>query len=236
MLVLCFTVLFFIRVTASPTQNSHCYPPVDPALAQYMVGYGSLMQSDSKSATYKETGDNLPIILSGFQRGWFVRGGSSQQTFLGVIKNKEKHLNAVLFKLPSFASIAYYDQREKHYCRVLVSPSAIQALSPFKTPTGQVWIYVPKQAMFAMPSSKYPIMQSYVDVFLYGCLEIQKKYHLKNFAAQCISTTSGWSSFWINDRLHPVRVLLYDPDYLQIDELLVNHLQGDNFPFRESIF
>jgi hypothetical protein len=67
-------------------------------------------------------------------------------------------------------------------------------------PHGQFWIYVTPASMLAAPSRNYPILQSYVDIFLSGCLAVQKQYGLKNFATHCIDTTHNWSSHWINDQ------------------------------------
>ena len=62
--------------------------------------------------------------------------------------------------------------------------------------------------------------QSYVDIFLAGCLEIEEKYHLKNFAASCVNTTGDWSLHWVNDRIYPRRPTVYQAKALVIDALL----------------
>lgn len=52
-------------------------------------------------------------------------------------------------------------------------------------PKVNIWVYVPRKRM--MPTVDHPIVQTYVDTILRGCLEISEE-----FAAQFLSTTTGW--------------------------------------------
>ena len=45
-----------------------CHPEVDPSKPQYVVGYGSLMETASKRMTEPDAGTNLPVSVTGFQR------------------------------------------------------------------------------------------------------------------------------------------------------------------------
>jgi len=65
-------------------------------------------------------------------------------------------------------------------------------------------------------------VQSYVDIFITGCLEMQERVTESgfNFVDQCILTTSGWSKHWVNDRLYPRRPFMYQKRVLEIDEPL----------------
>ena len=65
------------------------------------------------------------------------------------------------------------------------------------------------------PSAKYPILQSYVDVCLSGCLE-----HGEEFAREFIETTFLWSPFWLNERELARRPWVHESHYVQIDKLL----------------
>ncbi len=201
-------------------------PPSNPSLTQYLIGYGSLMQDRSKNKTYSNTGPNIPVLLSHFKRGWITEGTrvGFSITFLGAIEDKKSRFNAVVFKLPSSSVLADYDQRESRYCRVLVSPNLIQMLDQHPKFDGQIWIYVSQPIYIKLPSARYPIVQSYVDIFLSGCLEIEKKYHLENFADQCIETTHYWSSHWVNDRIYPRRPFVHQPNAFEIDKLIKKKL------------
>jgi hypothetical protein len=203
-----------------------CHPAVDSQVAQYIVGYGSLLQTESKQQTYFNTGENIPVVVKGYQRGWLAQGttGGLGATFLGVTANKKASFNGVIFKLLKPASISRYDDREKMYCRVEIAAANISSVN-FKTlPQGQYWIYIPIAQIQIKPSEKYPIIQSYVDNFIGGCLEIQEKYLFKNFAKECITTTEYWSDYWINDRIYPRRPFVYQPKAGKIDQLLKDNL------------
>jgi hypothetical protein len=80
-------------------------------------------------------------------------------------------------------------------------------------PSGQIWIYVNKPASLAPPDAEHPITQSYVDIFITGCLELQPRVSDPglDLVEQCVRTTSGWSKHWVNDRLQPRRPYIHQP-------------------------
>ena len=94
----------------------------------------------------------------------------------------------------------------------------------FELAGGQAWIYVNGPDSIAPPSPRYPIVQSYVDIFVSGCLEQEERFALGGFARQCLATTAGWSEHWINDRLYPRRPFIHQPRAHQIDVLLSQQL------------
>ena len=63
-----------------------CRPPVDTSSAQYIIGYGSLMEEKSKNEDAKNVGANFPIYITGFERGWVEHGTDPRfgTTYLGV--------------------------------------------------------------------------------------------------------------------------------------------------------
>lgn len=61
------------------------------------------------------------------------------------------------------------------------------------------------------PGKGHPITQSYVDIFLGGCLDVSEAYGIEEFALECIRTTKGWSKYWINDRIMPRRPFEHQP-------------------------
>ena len=218
-------VLFLLLILFQPAYGSDdcaCHPPVNSHSQQYIIAYGSLMESNSKKATDNRSGENKPVWVEHYQRGWFSKGLSDgfSTTYLGVIKSKHARFNGTIFNLTTANSFKNYDTREKYYCRVLVAPRDIHLLTGKKLPPGQFWIYELKPELLAPPSDRYPIVESYVDIFLAGCLQIEEKYHLRNFAAACVNTTSDWSSHWVNDRIYPRRPSMYQPRALTIDTLL----------------
>jgi len=199
-----------------------CHPEVDFAAKQYIVGYGSLMQEASRKRTAPDAGHGHPLRLTGFKRLWNARGSAVgfRPTFLGVAQDKDSELVAVVYQVRDDAEVAATDRREGLYCRVKVTPEQVTLLDGSKTPDGEMWIYFNKPDYDSPPSKRWPIVQSYVDIFLGGCLELEEKFELKEFAKQCITTTHGWSKNWVNDRIYPRRPFIHEPRAWKIDNLL----------------
>ena len=79
--------------------------------------------------------------------------------------------------------------------------------------------------MVNIPTPDYPIVQSYVDIMIKGCMELEENYKLTGFAEECISTTSHWSPHWVNDRPMPRRPFIFEKKAVRIDKLLRKNLQ-----------
>jgi hypothetical protein len=94
----------------------------------------------------------------------------------------------------------------------------LRSLAP---PDGDIWYFANTRKRF--PSDVHPIVQSYVDVCLDGCLEIESMYpraKQANFAERFVRTTSNWGPPWINDRIYPWRPFVYVPRAWAIDALI----------------
>jgi hypothetical protein len=132
--------------------------------------------------------------------------------------------NAVIFEIVDTAEC---DKREYMYDRKLLNDNNIILPPTINIKTNkQVWIYVLKN--LGNPNNKqlttanYPIVQSYVDIFLKGCLQ-----HGEAYAEECIRTTVNWPTedgSWIDDREHPRRPLMYEPKAKVIDILLKSYV------------
>ena len=83
-------------------------------------------------------------------------------------------------------------------------------------------MYVPELSQ--PPSREYPILQSYIDVCLSGCLEFGE-----DFAREFLETTFEWSQFRINDRVLARRPWIHCPNYAEIDRFL------EKFPKEENV-
>jgi len=119
-----------------------------------------------------------------------------------------------------------------------------------------VWIYKPKELRF--PTTEKPIVQTYVDTILRGCLDISEE-----FALDFLSTTRGWSTMdfgetsttsnksrdnnrfllekgqvhWVNDRLDPIYPRS-DQDWVmenadKMDRLLQKYRRKE-YPYRKA--
>ena len=202
-----------------------CHPKIDPKVPQYVIGYGSLMENASKARTAPNTGANLPVMVTGYERSWHLRGSGVGfgTTYLGVQVKAGAPMVAALYREFAGQDILDTDQREIYYCRDEVDPGALRMLDRSAVPEiGQIWIYVSKPEAVDPPNADYPIVQSYVDIFITGCLQVAERVVGQNedFARQCITTTSGWSPYWVNDRLLPRRPFIHQPNASEIDRLL----------------
>ena len=58
----------------------------------YIFGYGSLIESESRTRTTKNAKDVYPAYVKGYMRGWFARVDvpGISTTFLGCIKSKDR--------------------------------------------------------------------------------------------------------------------------------------------------
>lgn len=199
-----------------------CNTTPDPTLAQYIIGYGSLMEEASRLKTTPQAGEALPVNVTGFRRAWIAQGSpiGFSTTFLGVTVEPAARMNAVLYNVPDETAVAALDRRESGYCRVAVEPQQITALSGKLPAEAQIWLYASPTEKVHPPSRRFPIVQSYVDVFLSGCLQAEQNYHLPDFARECVRTTQGWSKYWVNDRIYPRRPFAYQPNAGKIDQML----------------
>ncbi|MDJ0653549.1 MAG: hypothetical protein QNJ40_05335 [Xanthomonadales bacterium] len=220
-------------IAASPVGDS-CHPDFDKDAPQYIVGYGSLMETASKKRSSPTAGPNIPVRVKGFAREWNTRGNTVgfSTTFLGVKTDANAHIVATVYRDPNPGDIKGTDGRETYYCRVAVPESNIELLVDdfVFPPDSHVWIYVNKPDSTFPPDARWPIVQSYVDIFMNGCLELNERTANPDFdlVEACITTTRGWSKHWVNDRLYPRRAFIYEPNASKIDGYL-NRLLPEEF-------
>ncbi|MBI5938001.1 MAG: gamma-glutamylcyclotransferase [Betaproteobacteria bacterium] len=220
-----FLALIFILLS-STARADDCHPLPTPGLTQYLVGYGSLMQEESRLRTAPSAKEAWPVRVAGFRRAWIAQGGpvGFSTTFLGVAVNPRAATNAVIFPLASDTELANMDARESGYCRVAIDEKQIAMLDGTPPPAGETWIYVNPPQRIAAPSPRHPIVQSYVDIFVNGCLQVERQHRLAGFAEECIDSTQGWSRHWVNDRIYPRRPFIHQPNAGAIDALLLRKL------------
>lgn len=181
------------------------------------------MNENSKRTTYPEAGVGFPVQVKGYARAWIVQSENLPLglTFLGAVPSAHSQLNATLFSV-ALKAVTQYDSREQMYCRQKINPELLSPLTTENLPSGQIWMYVYSQEKAQKPDRLHPLVQSYVDIFLSGCLQLEEKYQIKNFARQCVRSTNGWSQYWVNDRIYPRRAWQFQPYSLKIDALLLS--------------
>ncbi len=220
------TLALLLSMTVTAHASDNCRPPINDTQQNYIIGYGSLMQSQSRQRTTPNATHAYPIEVRGFKRVWGFHGGHYPVTFLTLLRAPKQRLDGVYYAEDS-DQIEATDNRERSYCRIEVPHNHLKPLGLSSLPAGHYWIYAQPTNHVEKPSKSYPLVQSYVDIFLEGCLQMQTTYQLPDFANQCIKQTHGWPSAvdnadWINDRVHARRP--FDSPYaVTIDRLLSAH-------------
>lgn len=200
-----------------------CYPEINSNLPQYIIGYGSLIDEISKKRTDPSAEESVPILIKGYKRIWAGHGNlpGVNATFLSVIKDRSSSFIGVSYKLGDPENIKNYDKRETIYCRKQINSDSFVFLSQSANfSPKQVWLYTIASTENQFPTKDFPIVQSYVDIFIRGCIQIEDKFKITNFAKECVETSDGWPVYWINDRIFPRRPSFYEPFAAQIDALL----------------
>jgi cation transport regulator ChaC len=193
---------------------------------QYIFGYGSLVQRESRMATWASAEFAFPVVVEGISRGWFDQFGakdspSASPTYLGAVLESGARCNGVIFEVTP-SELVSYNAREIGYTPGKINPSMITMLDgSASAPDADIWFYGTAEKQ--TPTERHPIVQSYVDVCLDGCLEIEAAYPLAKraeYAKEFIKTTSNWQPPWVNDRIYPWRPTVYVPRATEIDALL----------------
>ena len=199
---------------------------------QFIFGYGSLVESQSRAMISPSALYAFPVNVLGIQRGWFgqVGGVSLSPTYLGAVSDPNSNCNGVIFKV-SQQQLEVFDNHETGYKRERIDRKNITMLDGSKSaPEGDIWFYAVTEKRFASP--EFPIVQSYVDICLNGCLEIEAIYPLAKeaeFAETFLKTSTNWSKYWVNDRIYPRRAFIHLPNASKIDHLIQKALGEEMF-------
>ena len=184
----------------------------------FVVGYGSLLSRYSRETYSNLTAEAVPVVATGWRRGWTVRYRDEAATYAGVRAAPGHLLDAAL--VPTVISPELRD-RERGYDFVELPPETVHAApgTGATLPAGRYWIVVNREQVRA--DRAHPIPQTYVDTCLIGCLETGGERRARDF----IRHTELWDSHWIDDReadtpLYPRRTPASDDDRTTIDALL----------------
>ncbi|OAN13734.1 hypothetical protein A3K86_14325 [Photobacterium jeanii] len=172
----------------------------------YIFGYGSLINDHSRQRT-GQTGRAMPAMVNGFQRHWSKVDGSYKIAPL-VLVPENGQSNGVIVEVDQQA-LAEFDRREHGYHRVKISPQDVDLQQTNTSLEGDVWVYIKDEPH--PPCVDQPIMQTYVDTVLAGCLAISD-----TFAEYFVHSTQGWHHAFENDR--------HQPKYGNMAGVFDNHL------------
>ncbi|MCH8533074.1 MAG: gamma-glutamylcyclotransferase [Saccharospirillum sp.] len=159
-----------------------------------LFGYGSLICNDSRSRTGL-SGAALAVEVAGIARHWAVPVPDYQATAVGALEDPQSQCCGVIFQVDD-ANLARFDEREQGYNRIPLPWHQVRSLDANPLPTEYpLWAYVGKGV--EPPSPNQPIMQTYVDVILHGCLQFNE-----DFARRFLQTTQSWQHL-LDDRHNP---------------------------------
>lgn len=181
-------------------------------MAHYIFGYGSLMNSASRQLT-GQTGTAIPAVVSGLIRYWGKIDTSLSASPL-VVDLGAGVVNGVMLEI-TIDELSQFDRREIGYLRHELNNSQIDS-DHHLSEADSVWVYIKNQP--EPPCQNAPILQTYIDTVLEGCLEVSD-----SFAKLFVEHTVGWNHPIENDRLQPRYVNYAGVDPIkqqQIDDIL----------------
>ncbi len=189
---------------------------------RYLFIYGSLLSRRSREATLQGEVDVTPATLRGFRRVWNMHtpqlGGGI--TFLGLEPFPEATCWGAVMPVhdDQFDRLA---AREQDYELTPLNWTDIEEGPADREEPLHAFTYVSSDR----PNDAFPIVQSYLDVCLTGCLELGKDATTgENHCASFLRDTAGWGPHWVNDRVHARRPFVEFPQSISIDQAIRNCL------------
>jgi hypothetical protein len=93
----------------------------DPTETHFLIGYGSLINAQSRLRSLSTHSQALPVVCHGYKRRWGYRCPRREYTALSVERVQGSSINAVLIPITSpEIDIPRLDERERNYARTLV--------------------------------------------------------------------------------------------------------------------
>ncbi len=181
---------------------------------EFLFGYGSLINSNARPEIVTPQNGALPAFVSGYRRFWNSYSLSGYAV-VAIEPETLSRCNGVLLPVAQ-EDFLKLDAREAQYDRVQINTKDCALQNGMSLPAdSRIWAYAVRVTV--TPDEHSPILQSYLDVILQGCLE-----YGEDFAEEFIKTTHGWDAPRKADREHPlyVRALNTSKDYEKIEKLL----------------
>ncbi len=223
----------------------------------YIFGFGSIMNRGTHGENFLPGVSVVLSKEFGYERQWNFRS-STGFTALGVsraesLESSAQDVNGVLFRVTQ-SMIPVFDRREVGYEKIRIplkylefvgssdegpqdqesksNPQAAGSSTSWHQnlgPDDRLWLYVPLESHAKMADENHPLLQSYVDTVLQGCLE----WGGEAMAEKFLQTTGGWSTYFLNDTPSSRRPWLYRKDYSTIDRLLQKYASKTFFGDRK---
>ncbi|CAK0843067.1 unnamed protein product, partial [Prorocentrum cordatum] len=215
----------------------------------WVFGYGSLMSPDSPPAglSARQRKLFLPYWVkkeAGFQRCWNYRHGSVGINALGLRRVPEHQADdicGIAYPMDYEFASDLFSKREDGYRLVLLHEDLMAPMHPdFRIPKGAGYIWIVGEPISKCegpencacddyrckrhwPTDDSPILQSYVDEIIAGCLKYRTlpgQSDGMNFAAAVCRSVRGWEGPWFNDRLLAGRPWKFAAEYELTDGIL----------------
>jgi hypothetical protein len=189
----------------------------------------------------------IAVELNGVRRGWYAQAILDEAvqgpewadqklfitpTYLGAVADPDSSTYGYIYPVTK-KELELTDEREQagyDFITLTASDLRIVAASDpnFKLSSNvQIRAYLNPEIM-SLPSERSPIVQSYVDVFIGGALDIEAKLGSPGFALKVCQSTFGWGEHWLNDRSFPYRPFSANKNALHISELLLECANKNN--------
>ena len=174
-------------------------------------------QEKAKCIRQKQAKQFIPAEIRGYRRGWYSKGKLPQKdmkenslfvrpTFLGLVKDENYNTTGLLYSTTR-QDLKRTDEREKGagYMYETLSKNDLRLFTSANIPdNAKIRVYASGPDQIDSPTKRFPIVQSYVDVFLGGAIEIEENNpNLQNFSLNTCKQTYGWRGGWLNDRPYP---------------------------------
>ena len=155
----------------------------------------------------------IPAQISGYRRGWYAApeiNGLPQNdlfiapTYLGLIKDSDYNTTGLLYSVTK-DQLNVTDDRERDYLFETLTKKDLTLYGDKDIPDhAKIRVYASPAYPFDLPTKEFPIVQSYLDVFLGGTIEIEEDNpEIETFALNTCKQTYGWVGGWVNDRPYP---------------------------------
>jgi hypothetical protein len=171
----------------------------------FVFGYGSLICPDSRAITAPTVAERsaIPVTVQNVERTW-AKQSKRGMTAMGVRFREGAECVGVLVPVND-DELSQFDAREIGYDRVELQAEQVLQV-PFleddyynNTFLGeddidppQIWVYIQQEPIAA--TETHPIVQSYLDIILRGCLTISEE-----FADAFMESTVGFHPSEISD-------------------------------------
>lgn len=139
-----------------------------------VLGYGSLMNADSRQRFSSIPHTGIPVRVHGYHRAWITRSEEEQQTYVGALEHPDHYLNAQLIITTMNPALS---KREQDYTFEPVEMSQLQfglsdeLLEPLTQTLKKRHLWICRTRDEHPANHDFPVSQTYIDTCIAGCLE-----------------------------------------------------------------